>query len=436
MDINAFPTSYLLLSIGTMILLSAYFSGTETAMMALNRYRLRHLVKNGNKGAKKADTMLQRPDRLLGVILVGNNLVNFSAATVATVIGFQLMGDTGVLLAPWVLTVVFLIFAEVAPKTLAAEQPENWALKAVFALQPLQKVLMPVVVLINLASNALVRPFISRTADSDDQLTKDELKTVVVEGATSVGERQAMLTRVLDLESVTVDDIMVPRAEIAAINIDDDLNTIMTTVAASQHTLLPIYKDSFDNVLGILHLRRVARLLLNKDFSKADLLQLTREPYYVPEATPLHIQLFNFQKGKQRLGLVVDEYGDIQGIVTLEDILEEIVGEFTTDYAANRPEILPQEDGSFVIDGMAVLRDINRSLHWDLPTVGPKTLSGFVLEQLETIPEANVCLWAGEYQIETLQIKDNIVKTLTIRRQPKPESDADQEAEENTQPVV
>ena len=436
MDINAFPTSYLLLSIGTMILLSAYFSGTETAMMALNRYRLRHLVKNGNKGAKKADTMLQRPDRLLGVILVGNNLVNFSAATVATVIGFQLMGDTGVLLAPWVLTVVFLIFAEVAPKTLAAEQPENWALKAVFALQPLQKVLMPVVVLINLASNALVRPFISRTADSDDQLTKDELKTVVVEGATSVGERQDMLTRVLDLESVTVDDIMVPRAEIAAINIDDDLNTIMTTVAASQHTLLPIYKDSFNNVLGILHLRRVARLLLNKDFSKADLLQLTREPYYVPEATPLHIQLFNFQKGKQRLGLVVDEYGDVQGIVTLEDILEEIVGEFTSDYAANRPEILPQEDGSFVIDGMAVLRDINRSLHWDLPTVGPKTLSGFVLEQLETIPEANVCLWAGEYQIETLQIKDNIVKTLTIRRQPKPESDADQEAEENTQPVV
>ena len=173
MDINAFPTSYLLLSIGTMILLSAYFSGTETAMMALNRYRLRHLVKNGSKGAKKADTMLQRPDRLLGVILVGNNLVNFSAATVATVIGFQLMGDTGVLLAPWVLTVVFLIFAEVAPKTLAAEQPENWALKAVFALHPLQKVLMPVVVLINLASNALVRPFISRTADSDDQLTKD-----------------------------------------------------------------------------------------------------------------------------------------------------------------------------------------------------------------------------------------------------------------------
>jgi Mg2+/Co2+ transporter CorB len=424
MDINAFPTSYLLMSIGVMILLSAYFSGTETAMMALNRYRLRHLVRRGNRGAKKADSMLQRQDRLLGVILVGNNLVNFSAATVATVIGFQLMGDTGVLLAPWILTIVFLIFAEVAPKTLAAERPESWALKAVFILKPLQKVLMPAVALVNVVSNALVRPFLP-SSDDDDQLTTDELKTVVVEGATSVGERQRMLTRILDLESVTVDDIMVPRAEIAAINIDDALNTIMTTVAASQHTLLPIYKDSFDNVLGILHLRRVARLIFNEDFSKADLLQLTREPYYVPEATPLHTQLFNFQKERQRLALVVDEYGDIQGIVTLEDILEEIVGEFTSDYAANMPEISPQEDGSFVIDGMAVLRDINRALKWDLPINGPKTLSGFVLEHLETIPETNVCLRAGDYQIETRQIKDNIVKSLIIRRQSTPQPDAE-----------
>lgn len=424
MDINAFPTSYLLMSIGVMILLSAYFSGTETAMMALNRYRLRHLVRRGNRGAKKADSMLQRQDRLLGVILVGNNLVNFSAATVATVIGFQLMGDTGVLLAPWILTIVFLIFAEVAPKTLAAERPESWALKAVFILKPLQKVLMPAVALVNVVSNALVRPFLPST-DDDDQLTTDELKTVVVEGATSVGERQRMLTRILDLESVTVDDIMVPRAEIAAINIDDALNTIMTTVAASQHTLLPIYKDSFDNVLGILHLRRVARLIFNEDFSKADLLQLTREPYYVPEATPLHTQLFNFQKERQRLALVVDEYGDIQGIVTLEDILEEIVGEFTSDYAANMPEISPQEDGSFVIDGMAVLRDINRALKWDLPINGPKTLSGFVLEHLETIPETNVCLRAGDYQIETRQIKDNIVKSLIIRRQSTPQPDTE-----------
>ena len=430
MDISNFPTSYLLMTIGVMILLSAYFSGTETAMMALNRYRLRHLVKRGNLGAKKADSMLQRQDRLLGVILVGNNLVNFSAATVATVIGFQLMGDTGVLLAPWVLTLVFLIFAEVAPKTLAAERPESWALRAVFILHPLQRLLMPAVAMVNVVSNALVRPFLPRKSEDDDQLTTDELKTVVVEGATSVGERQSMLTRILDLESVTVNDIMVPKAEIAAIDIEDELSTILNVASASQHTLLPIYKDSFDNVLGILHLRRMARLIFQEDFSKADLLQLTREPYYVPEATPLHTQLFNFQREKQRFALVVDEYGDIQGIVTLEDILEEIVGEFTSDYAANMPEISPQDDGSFVIDGMAVLRDINRALRWDLPMNGPKTLSGLVLEHLETIPETNVCLRLGEYQIETLQIKDNIVKTINVRRQ-SPVSTPDDEPEQD-----
>ena len=430
MDISNFPTSYLLMTIGVMILLSAYFSGTETAMMALNRYRLRHLVKRNHRGAKKADAMLQRQDRLLGVILVGNNLVNFSAATVATVIGFQLMGDTGVLLAPWVLTVVFLIFAEVAPKTLAAERPENWALRAVFVLHPLQKLLMPAVAMVNVVSNALVRPFLPRHGEDDDQLTTDELKTVVVEGATSVGERQSMLTRILDLESVTVNDIMVPKAEIAAIDIDDELSTILNTASASQHTLLPIYKDSFDSVLGILHLRRLARLVSQEDFSKADLLQLTREPYYVPEATPLHTQLFNFQREKQRFALVVDEYGDIQGIVTLEDILEEIVGEFTSDYAANMPEISPQADGSFVIDGMAVLRDINRALRWELPMEGPKTLSGLVLEHLETIPETNVCLRIDEYQIETLQIKDNIVKTVSVRRQ-SPESTSEGEPAQN-----
>jgi Mg2+/Co2+ transporter CorB len=410
------PTLYLFLSIAVLILLSAYFSGTETAMMALNRYRLRHLVKRRNRGARKADRMLKRPDRLLGVILVGNNLVNFSAATLATIIGYNLLGDTGVLLAPWVLTLTFLIFAEVAPKTLAAEQPEAWALKAVYALEPLAKVLHPVVLLINGFSNALVKPFLPERQRGDDQLTKDELITVVSEGAHAVGERKNMMTRLLDLETVTVNDIMVPRTEIVSINIDDDIADILTSTAASQHTLLPIYKDNFNNMLGVLHLRRLARLLQVDDFTKADLLQLARDPYYVPEATPLHTQLLNFQKEKQRFAIVVDEYGDIQGIVTLEDILEEIVGEFTSDFAANIVDINPEPDGSFLIDGMAVLRDINRALRWNLPTNGPKTLNGFVLEHLETIPEFNLCIQIDEYQIETLQIKDNIIKSLRIRR--------------------
>ncbi len=410
------PTLYLFLSIIVLIFLSAYFSGTETAMMALNRYRLRHMVKRRHRGARKADRMLKRPDRLLGVILVGNNLVNFSAATLATIIGYNLLGDTGVLLAPWVLTLTFLIFAEVAPKTLAAERPEAWALKAVFALEPLAKVLHPAVLLINSFSNALVKPFLPERNESDDQLTKDELITVVNEGAHSVGERKLMMTRLLDLETVTVNYIMVHRTEIVSNNIDDDMDDILTSAATSQHTLLPIYKDNFNNMLGVLHLRRLARLLQAEDFTKADLLQLARDPYYVPEATPLHTQLLNFQKEKQRFAIVVDEYGDIQGIVTLEDILEEIVGEFTSDFAANIEDISAEPDGSFLIDGMAVLRDINRALRWNLPTNGPKTLNGFVLEHLETIPEFNLCIQIDEYQIETLQIKDNIIKSLRIRR--------------------
>jgi Mg2+/Co2+ transporter CorB len=416
MTLTDIPLWSLFLTIAILTGLSAYFSGTETAMMALNRYRLRHLVKEKHRGARKANRLLRRPDRLLGVILVGNNLVNFSAATIATMIGLRVGGDTGVLLAPWILTILFLIFAEVGPKTIAAHRPEGWAFRSVFILEPFLKLISPAVAFVNWFSNALVRPFIRDQLENDDVLSAEELKTVVNEGAESVGERQSMMVRLLDLESVSVNDIMVPRSEIVGIDIDEDLNNILSMMAASQHTLLPIYKENFNNVLGILHLRRLARFAQAESLTKADLLQLTREPYYVPEATPLHTQLLNFQKEKQRIALVVDEYGEVQGIVTLEDILEEIVGEFTSDYASNMPEISPQDDGSFLIDGMAVLREINRALRWTLPTEGPKTLNGLVLEYLETIPESNLCLQIDEYQIETLQIKDNVVRSLKLRR--------------------
>jgi Mg2+/Co2+ transporter CorB len=225
-----------------------------------------------------------------------------------------------------------------------------------------------------------------------------------------------MMLSILDLENVTVNDIMVPRAEIIGIDVDDDMSDILNLLASSQHTRLPVYKGNVDNMLGVLHLRRVARFLPSTEITKSDLMQLTEEPYYVPEATPLHTQLINFQKEKKRIALVVNEYGDVRGIATLEDILEEIVGEFTTDFAANLPEIHPQEDGSFVIDGLTVLRDINRALGWDLPTHGPKTLNGLVLEHLETLPESNLCLRIGDYLIETLQIKDNVIKNLKITR--------------------
>ncbi len=419
MSTSDVPMSLLVSAIVVLTLLSAYFSGSETAMMALNRYRLRHLVKEKHQGARKANRLLRRPDRLLGVILIGNNLVNFSAATVATIIGMRLAGDTGVLLAPWVLTFIFLIFAEISPKTLAAAKPEPIAFTSAHVLTPLLQLLYPVVAFVNAISNALVRPF-AKGATTTDRLTTEELRTVVGEGAALPGQHQNMMLSILDLDDVTVDDIMIPRAEIVAINIDDDIPDIMNQVANSQHTRLPVYKENINNVIGVLHLRRLTRYVGAEDINKAELLELTREPYFIPEATPLHTQLLNFQTNKRRLALVVDEYGDVQGIVALEDILEEIVGEFTTDYAASVPEIHPQEDGTFLIDGTALLRDINRSLDWSLPIDGPKTLNGLVLERLEFIPESNVCLRMDGYLMEIVQIGGNMVKTVKVWEAPAP----------------
>jgi Mg2+/Co2+ transporter CorB len=416
--------AYLLIGIILVLtLVSAFFSGSETAMIGLNRYRLRHLVKQKNRSARLANQLLRRPDRLLGVILIGNNLSNFTLATVATMIGLRFAGDTGVILAPIVLTVFVLIFAEVAPKTLAAQAPERIALPAAHVLDPLLKLLYPGVVFINAIANALVRPFAPRPVTDQDNLSVDELRTVVNEGVSLAGQGQDMLLGILDLENVTVNDIMVPRGEIVGINIDEDMTEILNILANSQHTRLPVYKENINNCIGMLHLRRVARHLPRqahsaRQMTRADIMQLTDEPYFVPEGTPLHTQLRYFKKEKRRIALVVDEYGDVQGIVTMEDILEEIVGEFTTDFAANIPEIVPQDDGWYLIDGMAVLRDINRILNWDLPIQGPKTLNGFVLEHLEAIPENNLCLRVGDYLIETLQIKDNVIKNLKITRLP------------------
>ena len=422
MSLTEIPAAALFASILILTALSAFFSGSETAMIGLNRYRLRHLVKEKHTGARKANRLLRRPDRLLGVILIGNNLVNFTAASIATIIGLRLFGNAGVVMAPIVLTVFFLIFAEVAPKTIAARVPERLAFPAAYVLQPLLRLFYPGVVFINAIANFLVRPFLrSASGDERDSLSVEELRTVVNEGVGIPGQGQDMLLSILDLEKVSVNDIMVPRSEIVGIDIDEDMSDILQTLANSQHTRLPVYKENINNILGMLHLRRVARYLPKKereeDLTKADLMQLTNEPYYVPEGTPLHTQLINFQKEKRRIALVVDEYGEVEGIVTLEDILEEIVGEFTTDFASRMPEIHPQEDGSYFIDGMALLRDINRGLGWELPTHGPKTLNGLVLEHLETIPDSNLCLKIDDYLIETLHIKDNVIKNIKVTQQ-------------------
>ena len=409
------------LSMGSLVLIilvltvmSAYFAGSETAMMALNRYRLRHLSNEGHRGARKANRLLQRPDRLLGVILVGNNIVIFLTASFATEVANRIVGDTaGPFIGAVVLTIYMLIFAEVTPKTVAAARPEWLAFPSSYILQPLLTISHPVVIFVNWISNLLAAPMIARTEEKSEQLSIAELKTVLNEHTTLPPERQAMLVGILDLENATVEDIMVPRAGIVGIDLDDDPGTIIETIENTQHTRLPVFREHIDEVVGILHLRRAARFA-GETFTKADLLRETEEPYYVPASTALHTQLYNFQKQKQRVALVVDEYGGIRGMATLEDLLEEIVGEFTTDFTSRLGEVRREEEGSYLIDGSALVRDVNRALGWELPTAGPRTINGLVLEHLESFPDGNVSVRVGPYVLETVLMADNFARTVRV----------------------
>ncbi|GAA0638578.1 HlyC/CorC family transporter [Halomonas beimenensis] len=407
-----FPLGLLFGLLLLLICLSAFFSSSETGMMSINRYRLSHRAGGGERRAQRVLRLLGRPDRLIGVILIGNNLVNNLAAAIATVLAIHFFGEvTGPAVAPLILTIVILIFAEVTPKTYAAVKPERIAYPASMVLEPLLKLLYPLVWLVNAISNGLLRLLGVKTLEAGgDNLTRDELRTVVHEAGPLIPRRhQAMLVSILDLENVTVNDIMVPRHEVMGIDLDDDLDDILTQIRTSQHTRVPVYKGDINNIIGMLHLRNAARFLSRGEVTKAAIVQEAREPYFIPESTPLHTQLLNFQKQKRRIGIVVDEYGDVEGLVTLEDILEEIVGEFTTDVAGQDQEIHPQEDGSHVIDGTANIRDINKSLGWHLPTDGPKTLNGLILEHLESFPDGPACLQIGAVRMEILEVRDNLI---------------------------
>ena len=387
------PLGALIGALVILLLLSAFFSSSETGMMAINRYRLRHLARKGSRSAKRTSALLERPDRLIGVILIGNNFVNILASALATIIAVRLWGDSGIAIATLALTFFVLIFGEVTPKTVAAMYPEKVAFPASLVLVPLLKLLYPVVVLVNWICSLLMYPFGIRPGqESEDQLTSEELRTLVNEsGLRLPTKRRGMLLGILDLEKVRVDDIMVPRNEISGIDIEEDLEEIIRQLKECQHTRVPVYRGDINNVIGMLHMRRIARLLSLKELNKAILLQETDEPYFIPESTALHTQLFNFQKARERTALVVDEYGDIMGLATLEDILEEIVGDFTTDVSDNSQEITPQGDGSYIIDGSASIRDVNRALGWHLPTEDARTINGLITEAMEAIPDASVC---------------------------------------------
>ncbi len=410
------PLSVLIGVLFFLLLFSAFFSSSETGMMAINRYRLRHLARKGHRAAKRTSALLDRPDRLIGVILIGNNFVNILASALATIIAVRLWGDSGIAIATLGLTVFVLIFGEVTPKTIAAMYPERVAFPASLVLTPLLKILYPMVVAVNWICSLLMRPLGIRPGqEGEDTLSTEELRTLVDESGLRLHQkRKGMLLGILDLEKARVDDIMIPRNELVGVDIEDDIKDVLDQLRDCQHTRLPVYRGDINNIIGMLHMRRVARLLTREEINKAMLLQETIEPYYVPETTPLHTQLFNFQKTKERSALVVDEYGDLMGLVTLEDILEEIVGDFTTDVSDTGQDITPQDDGSFIIDGSAAIRSVNRALGWSLPAGEARTINGLITEEMEAIPDASVCWKVGTYRFEILSVQDNRIKSVKM----------------------
>jgi len=397
-----------------LLLCSAFFSSSETGMLSLNRYRLRHQAKEGHRGAERASELLAHPDRLLGTILVGNNFVNILASSIATVLAMQLWGEAGIAIATIGLTIILLIFGEITPKTLAALRPEIVAYPVSLPLKLLQKVLYPLVAMLGWVSNGLLKLLgVDLSNKGNDSLSTEELRSVVRESGTDLPlNRQSMLLGILDLERVTVDDIMIPRNEVTGIDLDDDLESIIGQLRTTPHTRLPVFRNDINQIEGIVHMRQIARLLSHDQLTKESLLEACNEPYFVPENTPLSTQLLNFQKQKRRIGIVVDEYGDVRGIVTLEDILEEIVGEFSNQDVLRSPDIHPQDDGTLVIDGAAYIREVNRALGWKLPCDGPKTLNGLITEALEHMPDSGICLQIGNYRLEILQAADNRVKSV------------------------
>jgi Mg2+/Co2+ transporter CorB len=414
------PIGFLFGILFFLLILSACFSGTETALMALNQYRMKHKARSGHRGARFAEHLLKRPDRLITLILLGNNLVNFTAAAIVSYLTLRLEGPAAAAVGTFIFTLVVIIFAEVMPKTLGALHPEGVAFPAAYIYYPMQKIAFPLIWAINQVSNRLLRLTGVDPENVDEgHLTLEELRMLVNEsGSLLPRKRHRMLQGILELEEMTVDDVMVPHNEIEGLDLDDDWDATINRIRSSQYTRLPVFSDSIDHVVGILDLRHLIRAEGLSSFQSGQLQELMDEPYFVPEGTPLHSQLMQFQRNKQRAALVVDEYGDIQGLITLEDILEEIVGEFTGDegpiHAGVTPDTIPN---CYLVDAGANIRSHNRMMNWQLPIDGAKTLNGLILEQLGEIPETGTSLQLGDYSIEIMQTSENVINQVRIRPQ-------------------
>ncbi|WP_373777546.1 HlyC/CorC family transporter [Glaesserella sp.] len=414
---ESIPLSSLFIALVILLILSAFFSSSETGLMSLNRYRMRHLAEKGHRGARKAEKLLSKTDVLLSLILVCNNVVNIAASAIATIIGMQLSGEAGVAIATGLLTIVMLVFSEILPKTIAAIYPERVGFFASHILMPLKKILLPIVFLMKSIINGLMK--LLRISQSEKTgMSAEELRSVVLDAGRFIPtSHQDMLVSILDMEKVTVDDIMVPRNDIGGIDIDDDWKAIMRQLTGAAHARVVIYKGNMDkNILGMLRVREAFRLMLERnEFTKEQLVRAVDEAYFIPEGTPLTTQLMNFKTNKERIGLVVDEYGDIKGLVTLEDILEEIVGEFTTSAAPSlEEEIKPQSDGSVLIEGSANLRDINKLFDWNLPLDEARTFNGLILEHLEKIPDEDTRFTLFNLNVTILEVSDNMVKLAKV----------------------
>lgn len=422
---NDASTGFLLTLLAFLIATSALFSSSETAMMSLNRFKLRHLRKT-NPSAERAAKLLERPDRLIGLILIGNNAVNILAALIAGILFTRWLGpDAGVWATTILLTIIMLVFAEVTPKTVAAVHPERIA----FPISRLLKLLMTLfgflVTILNWVTNALVRLFgIDPTKLDEQHMNSDELRTVVDEAGTLIPDQnQDMLLGILDLEKVTVNDIMIPRNEIIGIDLTDPMEKIVKVIMNSNHTRLPVYEGDINNIIGTLHLRKINRALHSgsESLTIEAIKRYSRSPYFIPENTALSTQLMNFQKQKRRVGFIVDEYGDIDGLVTIDDLLEEIVGSYTKSQDDEEEETIKRiTDNEYIIDGGASLRDINKETKWDLPLDGAKTLNGLAIEYLEALPDGVVSFKLNKkYRFEAIELGDKVIEKLRIKRTPR-----------------
>jgi len=410
------PVGVLVALLIVLLLLSAFFSGTETALMSLNRYRLRHLARTGHRAARVAERLLQRPDRLIGLILLGNTAANIAAAAIVTVIAARVGGDGAIFVGTLILTFIVLIFAEVAPKTIGAINPPRLALPAALVYYVVLKVAYPLVWLINLFANGFLR-LLGFRADqiASHSLSAEELRTIVAEAGAMVPRRhQRMLLSILDLDAVTVADVMVPRQEIVGLDLDREWDENLRIIQEASFDRLPVYRQDIDNIVGVARIRDLLPELGRAELTQALLLERIREPYFVPEGTPLTKQLLNFQQHRRRSAFVVDEYGDVQGLITTQDIIREIVGELDSDATAVDLGVTKESDRSYVVDASANVRQLNRVMNWNLPTDGPKTLNGLIVEQLETIPETGTGVTVANYPIEILDASEHGIKTVRV----------------------